>query len=356
MNDDFVLRSYQVEVLEQAKLDNVIAFLPTGTGKTLIACHLIDFVRRLEPVPGEGRRAIAFVAPTKVLVEQQMQYIHKNCFGNIAVKTFNGECRHHGQLIERWTADVWHYYLDNFEVFAMVPEILKNLLMNKFLLVSDFKFFIFDECHEISGNSPMARVCDIIRDQTVADMAANAGMENPPRSAKIFGMTASPIVNKCSTEDIQKKKQEIEKKLMCRLLTPEQLVFRRPAFYVAEYYQRHRIAFIGTGLTPHCSPARCTMNVSCLRLRLCNQLHDIYKYLNTLQITPAEVPSLSILDMPDQFISPNVVLLVIGPILNQLQDISLECGIYCGLQGMLDLLSTCYDFLIRKIRTALTRV
>ena len=42
--NDIVPRQYQNEILEEAKLRNVIAFIDTGSGKTLISFMLVKEV------------------------------------------------------------------------------------------------------------------------------------------------------------------------------------------------------------------------------------------------------------------------------------------------------------------------
>jgi superfamily II DNA or RNA helicase len=82
-DSDCSLRSYQKEILETAKLENIIAVLPTGsgnyffvkfncmgeatltTGKTLIAAHLINDIFDNER---DRSYCVAFIAHTKVQI------------------------------------------------------------------------------------------------------------------------------------------------------------------------------------------------------------------------------------------------------------------------------------------------
>jgi superfamily II DNA or RNA helicase len=72
-------RIYQVRVLQAAILQNTLAFLPTGSGKTLIAVLLIRHFLHEDHSRENRRKIVAFIAPTKVLVDQQRSYIAGNC-------------------------------------------------------------------------------------------------------------------------------------------------------------------------------------------------------------------------------------------------------------------------------------
>lgn len=85
------LRLYQEEIIQHSKNTNTIAFLPTGSGKTLIACHvLVSRVRELRKQ--SCKKFIAFVCPKKVLLGQQLNYVKQHCSSDdINVKELTGE-------------------------------------------------------------------------------------------------------------------------------------------------------------------------------------------------------------------------------------------------------------------------
>ena len=72
MLKDFTPRLYQETILNTCVKKNTLVVLPTGMGKTAIA--LLLAVQRIRNFSGK----ILFLAPTKPLVEQHMNYFKKH--------------------------------------------------------------------------------------------------------------------------------------------------------------------------------------------------------------------------------------------------------------------------------------
>ena len=66
-------RDYQQKIFETCKEKNCLVVLPTGLGKTLIALMLA--IERIKKFPGER---ILFLAPTKPLAEQHLNFFKKH--------------------------------------------------------------------------------------------------------------------------------------------------------------------------------------------------------------------------------------------------------------------------------------
>jgi endoribonuclease Dicer len=108
------LRDYQKEIATKAKFENTIAFLPTGAGKTLIACDVIS--SRLSEVRKYGL-LIAFIAPKKALLDQQLEYIRNNSEFEAKVKKFaGGTINDDDKDIDFWQESDWMAELENCEV------------------------------------------------------------------------------------------------------------------------------------------------------------------------------------------------------------------------------------------------
>jgi len=65
-------REYQNEIYNTCKDKNCLVVLPTGIGKTLIALMLT--INRIKSFPGSK---ILFLAPTRPLAEQHLEYFKK---------------------------------------------------------------------------------------------------------------------------------------------------------------------------------------------------------------------------------------------------------------------------------------
>ncbi|MBU1129130.1 MAG: DEAD/DEAH box helicase, partial [Nanoarchaeota archaeon] len=65
-------RAYQQKIFETCSKSNCLVVLPTGLGKTLIALMLS--IDRMQKFPTEK---IVFLAPTKPLAEQHLDYFKK---------------------------------------------------------------------------------------------------------------------------------------------------------------------------------------------------------------------------------------------------------------------------------------
>ena len=221
-------RDYQQRILDRALLSNTIVYLPTGTGKTLIATYLLSFriqdmLRRsshnkdeeLSEEPGspygvqnikdmnnrvckqsaEDRakhmKLVVFVAPTRVLLRQQLEYFKKNSFvEGLQIEEFSGSTTQEGKSMSRWEHTEWEKHLSTCHLAGMTPAILCMLLEHNILPVSRIDSIIFDECHHILGkNDPMGKIVDALN-RLKQKAAPNSSIPH------ILGMTASLLSRK----------------------------------------------------------------------------------------------------------------------------------------------------------------
>ncbi|CAJ2657950.1 unnamed protein product [Trifolium pratense] len=169
-------RSYQLEALEKAIRENTIAYLETGSGKTLIAimllrsyaCHL----RKPSPY------IAVFLVPKVVLVSQQAKALRNNT--DLKVGMYWGDMG-----VDHWDGDMWKEETEKHEVLVMTPAILLSCLRHSFIKLNMIKVLIMDECHHASGKHPYASIMTEFYHHQL-----RAGITKLPR---IFGMTASPI-------------------------------------------------------------------------------------------------------------------------------------------------------------------
>ncbi|KAF9375586.1 Dicer-like protein 1 [Podila verticillata] len=172
-------RQYQLDMYEKALLENVIAVMDTGSGKTLVAAMLIkEMIRREEDnhkSPSEKKLPF-FVVANIPLVRQQADAIRRYCGATVAEISGAG---HHGKL----PTAVWHRLADEFQVVVVTAQILLDALRQGYWNMTRINVLVFDECHHARKTHPYCLIM-------------NEFYHNTPQNLKkglprIFGMTAS---------------------------------------------------------------------------------------------------------------------------------------------------------------------
>jgi len=178
--------------------------LPTGFGKTLIAARLIDHSLRVSP-----NKKIAFLVPTRPLVEQQSAYFKELCRLADGTTPPSIQCLV-GLDQADWRESDWNDCLRRNHILVGTAALFQQgFVTSKFLAIQDFSLLVFDECHNAVGNSPMA---GLLRDG-VAPMAAS-GLYTP----RVLGLTAS-FVNG-SLRGIEEKRRSLEALMLSTIFCP----------------------------------------------------------------------------------------------------------------------------------------
>ncbi|VDN08306.1 unnamed protein product [Thelazia callipaeda] len=144
------LRPYQQELVESAcRGVNTIICAPTGSGKTVVAAHIIlEHFRKMKSINKPSR--VAMLVPTVPLVEQQCimfnRYLRK-------IFWVDGMCG--SEPVDE--AGRAPYVLASY-LTVFTPQIFINLLKSvrreDRLYFTDFTLFVFDECHHCDGEHP----------------------------------------------------------------------------------------------------------------------------------------------------------------------------------------------------------
>ncbi|CAN8306466.1 unnamed protein product [Cochlearia groenlandica] len=167
-------RRYQLDVLEQAKSKNTIAFLETGAGKTLIAILLIKSIHK--DLTSQNRKMLSvFLVPKVPLVYQQAEVIRNQT--TFQVGHYCGEM---GQ--DFWDARRWQREFESKQVLVMTAQILLNILRHSIIRMESINLLILDECHHAVKKHPYSLV--------MSEFYHTSSKDNRP---SIFGMTASPV-------------------------------------------------------------------------------------------------------------------------------------------------------------------
>lgn len=183
----------------------IIAYLGTGCGKTLISVLLLQ--ARLEDMlmkKQKGTYAI-FLAPKVVLVKQQAAVLQRHLAS--PVRCFIGEMG-----VDTWNFSQWTQELSQCHVAVMTPAILLNLLAGGMLQMHQIHTIIFDEAHHASGRSPYSL---IMRDFYHSNTTTS-------RRPRILGLTATPTSGSSkpmSKDKLQKSIDELERMLDSKVVT-----------------------------------------------------------------------------------------------------------------------------------------
>lgn len=167
-------RQYQLDVLEQAKKRNTIAFLETGAGKTKIASLLINSVR--DDLLKQNKKMLAvFLVPKVPLVYQQSGVIAHDTYCKVG-----SYCGEMGQ--DFWDARRWQQDFETKDVLVMTAQILLNILRHSIIKMESIHLLILDECHHAVKKHPYSLV--------MSEFYHTTPKEKRP---SVFGMTASPV-------------------------------------------------------------------------------------------------------------------------------------------------------------------
>ncbi len=157
-------REYQQKIFETCVKKNCLVVLPTGLGKTLIALMLT--IKRMEEFPKEK---IVFLAPTKPLAEQHLNYFKKylpELFADMQLFT--------GMVNATKRKKIWK----TADIIFSTPQCVANDLRNNLYDLQEVCLLIEDEAHRCIKSYDYNYVAQQYQKQA----------QHP----RILGLTASP--------------------------------------------------------------------------------------------------------------------------------------------------------------------
>lgn len=167
-------REYQQKIFEKCREKNCLVVLPTGLGKTLIALMLS--IERMKQFPGEK---VLFLAPTKPLVEQHMDYFKKHLpelFAEMNLFT--------GNIPPEARKKLWQ----NTDIIFSTPQCIANDLKKRLYDLKNVCLLIEDEAHRCIKNYDYNFVAQKYKEHSTHQ--------------RIIGMTASPGYEKDKINEI----------------------------------------------------------------------------------------------------------------------------------------------------------
>ncbi|MBM3234271.1 DEAD/DEAH box helicase [Candidatus Pacearchaeota archaeon] len=167
-------RKYQEEIFETCREKNCLVVLPTGIGKTLVALMLAT--DRMKKFP---ESKIMFLAPTKPLAQQHLDYFKKHLpelYATLELFTGKTEAEKRKKL--------WQ----NADIIFSTPQCISNDVKNSMYDLKDVSLLIEDECHRCMKNYSYTYVASEYKKQA--------------RNPRILGLTASPGSDKARIKKI----------------------------------------------------------------------------------------------------------------------------------------------------------
>ncbi|GAA5903989.1 hypothetical protein JCM6882_003794 [Rhodosporidiobolus microsporus] len=198
--EKLVPKSYQAALIARAKTGNVITVMATGSGKTLVAVHLVEWVaetiEKERQAAGRPKRLQFFLTNLVPLVHQQAHTLATNTTLRVG-KLF-------GALgVNLCSEAEWQYNFEHFDVLVVTAQLILDSLAHGFLKMSQIALLVFDEAHHAKSNHPFASILRDFYHRTV--------LEDRPR---ILGLTASPIDSNQGLEHAKKLELLFDAKLV----------------------------------------------------------------------------------------------------------------------------------------------
>ena len=158
-------RDYQINLANQAILENCIVVLPTGLGKTAIALHVIaEFLSK-------GTGGVLFLAPTRVLVNQHYEFLKTNLtLDDISLIT--------GEDTVPKRTKLW-----NNSIICATPEVARNDLNRGIVSADQFNLVIFDEAHRTIGDYAYSRIAENFENSSVRLVGMTATLPSEKQKA-----------------------------------------------------------------------------------------------------------------------------------------------------------------------------
>ena len=171
---NFEPRPYQLALLRRAEKENVIVFLETGSGKTLVAILLINSIL---DNPSCLKRKCIFVVNQILLVNQQGRVLRESTTHPVGL--FHG---HMSGSAESWDKSAWESEYLKYDVMVMTAQIFLDHLRHAYVKLGDIGLLVFDECHHARKSHPYNLI--------MREFYFFTAVEERP---KVLGLTASPI-------------------------------------------------------------------------------------------------------------------------------------------------------------------
>ena len=193
-------RNYQRELFLATMRGNKLVYLPTGSGKTLVAAMVFSCMKQLNP-----GKFMVFIVDRIPLAYQQSAYFQSQ-LRHLRVATLTGE------MSPLQKKDVHQTLADRtVDILVLTHQIfLDNLAVgNSEIRLSNISVLVFDEAHHCNGGHPYNQIMKDFYQQLKPDSL----------KPLVLGLTASPA-GEMTVERTTEKLEKLLKNLHCHVTMP----------------------------------------------------------------------------------------------------------------------------------------
>ncbi|MFZ1970781.1 MAG: DEAD/DEAH box helicase [Candidatus Nanoarchaeia archaeon] len=209
---DISPRDYQQKIFETCKEKNCLVVIPTGLGKTLIALMLV--IERMKNFPGQK---VLFLAPTKPLAEQHLEYFKKHLpelFGDFQLFT--------GSVKAEKRKEIWK----SADIIFSTPQCIANDLRNKLYNLKEVCLLIEDEAHRCIKNYDYTYVAhnyiEEAKNKRILGLTASPGSDNQKIKEICKNLSIEDVeLRTRNSEDVKHNLQDLEFEKVYVNLPPE---------------------------------------------------------------------------------------------------------------------------------------
>lgn len=186
---------------------NSILYLPTGSGKTIIAVKVIDkFSDDLKIPLDEGGKRSLFLVNTVCLGNQVAEEI-KTLLG-LEVACWNSETHK-----KTWSKQRYHDEFDQCQVLVATAQLFLDAVKHSFISIAQLNVIIFDECHHGRMNHPYH---ELMKQFKYIDEAKH------PRVVGLSGMLIG-LSSSITEESVSKDLEQLESTFLSTIVTVHRL-------------------------------------------------------------------------------------------------------------------------------------
>eukprot|EP01113_Clastostelium_recurvatum_P024981 TRINITY_DN2993_c0_g2_i2.p1 TRINITY_DN2993_c0_g2~~TRINITY_DN2993_c0_g2_i2.p1 ORF type:complete len:316 (+),score=71.55 TRINITY_DN2993_c0_g2_i2:135-950(+) len=192
--------------------DNYIAVIPTGTGKTFVACMVIAKMLKMNP-----HAKVIFLVERLPLLLQQADEISRET--GVCVSSLSGDMCNYNTA-------------EDPQVLVIMAQVYLNALTASKLSFDNVCLIVFDEVHHATKEHPYNKILDLLRrrkhqqrhllhqyQSSLSSSSSSPSSPPPPSCPRVLGLTASPagLSSKLTVRDAL---DELERNADARIISP----------------------------------------------------------------------------------------------------------------------------------------